>query len=306
MKQFKKILAVANQPYEHDQIIPKALMLATKAHAHLTLFSNDEHKSSLEHYINQEKLQRLLSTQIASNSDQHLDDFYQCVIDIKTSTNGCSHQDILQELANEEYDLLIKSQTPCHQYMGLSLTVNGHLLRKSPTNLLFVGKQKWPEHGRILTALETEEPTQQHQSLNTSLLDETRYVAHLLASDIHLLNCYQEDNSMSLAQVDQQTIDHQNGQGQEQVQDLYHQHVEHLSHSAKAYQVKSEYLHVEQGLPDYVIPHEAQKHSASIVVLGAGEHHGFVEALKGHTAEYIIDQLDCDTLILKANAEQIH
>ena len=102
---------------------------------------------------------------------------------------------------------------------------------------------------------------------------------------MHLLNCYQEQPSISLA--DQLLA--------EGVEEPLQQH------SALRYGLQPEQINVEPGLPEYVIPHQAKKHHANIVTLGAGEHHGLIDLLKGHACEYVVDGLVCDALILKAN-----
>ena len=79
-------------------------------------------------------------------------------------------------------------------------------------------------------------------------------------------------------------------------------HWQHLQDAALEFDVRPDHIHVEPGLPEYVIPHEADKYEIDIVVLCSGEHRGLLGILKGHTSNYLVDTLSCDALILKASA----
>ena len=57
--------------------------------------------------------------------------------------------------------------------------------------------------------------------------------------------------------------------------------------------------HVEEGLPEDVIPQVAEKLDAELVILGTTGRTGISAIFIGNTAEHTIDQLNCDLLVIK-------
>jgi universal stress protein E len=287
MKNFKNILVIAENIGLNQTLLHKALTLAQRAKANLTIIANNQDKE-IEEYLEliyQQKKAHLAMLNGYQPSRLNID------INIKYCAAPFSHQDILAEITDHAYDLLIKDIHSAHFQWGLSWSDNYCLLHEGETNLLLVGETQWPDRGNILAALETEELTEKYQQLNHFMIDESQYLATLLNSEVHLLNCYQEQASISLAE---QLIA---GKFKEPLQ----QHWRHLQDSVLRYGLQPEHIYFELGLPEYVIPYKAKKHHANIVTLGAGEHHGLIDVLKGHSCEYVVDGLACDTLILKAN-----
>lgn len=287
MKNFKNILVIAEDIGLNQTLLLKALRIAHSAKANLTIIAN-KHDKEIEQHLELIYQQKTTSSAWLNG---HNPEKLAIDINIKYCSAPFSHQDVLAEVANHRYDLLIKDIHAAHFRWGLSWSDNHYLLREGNTNLLLVGKTQWPDRGNILAALETEESTDKHQKLNQFMIDESRYLAALLNSEVHLINCYQEQPSISLE-------DRLLEEGVEEPSQL---HWRHLQSSASNFDVEQDHMHVEPGLPEFVIPHEAKKYNADIVTLGAGEHHGLIDLLKGHSTDYVIDGLSCDALILKAN-----
>lgn len=287
MKSFENILVIAEAIGPTQAVLHKALRLAQSAKANLTIIANkaDQHIDRHLKLIYQQ--QNASSVAVGSSETVKLP----FDIKIKYCSAPFSHKEILAEMANHHYDLLIRDIHAAKLKWGLTWKDNRYLLREANTNLLLVGDKPWPENGHVLTALETEESTDKHQKVNQFMLEESQYLAELLQSDVHLINCYQEQPNMSLATP-------LLVEGTEEASDI---HWQHLQDSAMKLGVRADHIHVEPGLPEFVIPHEAEKYQIDIVVIGSGEHRGILGILKGHTSHYIVDTLTCDALILKAN-----
>lgn len=290
MKNFQNILVVAEDIDPTQVVLNKALMLAQRAKANLTILANKKNAVSEQH------LKLIYQRQTANLSilDHNELPKPQFDVKIKYCPTPLSRQDVMTEITNHSYDLLVKDIHTAQSQWGFLRSDNNYLLREGNTNLLLVGGKKWQDSGHILAALETEETTQKHQELNQFMVDESQYLARLLGSDVHLINCYQEQSSMSMAESN------------EDIAEPMLQHWRNLQYSAAHFGVQQDHIHVEPGLPEYVIGHEAEKYRADIVVVGAGEHRGLLGLIKGHTSEYIINTLPCDALILKANMALIH
>lgn len=212
-------------------------------------------------------------------------------VEVKQIKNTKDHIAILNETNASDYDLVMINNQHHNTIVSEFLpSCEEHLLRESNLPILIVGNKSWQKQGHILTALETAGSNIAHRELNQDLLEDSQQLASLLENDIHLLNCYQLENwSMSIKREANFISD----------EEQRSQHWGHLVDSAKAYQLDSDHLHLEQGLPDHVIPVIASRCNANLLVIGAGEHHGFISDLKGHTSSVIIDQLKCDILAIK-------
>ena len=290
MKTFKNILVITEDIGLNQAVLHKALTLAQRAHASLTIIANQQDNELAEqleliYQKNTENTENVPNVNSFKFSALNID------INIKYCAAPFSHKEILAEITQQSYDLLIKDIHAAHFRWGFSWSDNHYLLREGNTNLLLVGKTQWPDNGNILAALETEESTEQHQNINQFMIDESQYLAKLLNSEVHLINCYQETSSISLA--DELLL--------QNIEEPPQEHLRHLKSTASTHNVEYDHMHVEPGLPEFVIPQEAKKYNADIVTLGAGEHHGLIDLLKGHSTEYVVDGLACDALILKAS-----
>jgi len=284
---YKHILAVVDTRSPMQNSLRKAMILSDKTNAKLTLLevspkntllsklthssSSIEpfavHKKSIEQYRAQGKK-----------------------IENKTRINNSVSKAILEELEQEQYDLVILNYKHHHPlFHEFSFADEWRLLRQSDVAVMLVGSNEWGENGHILTAIETDDASHQHNTFNQKLLDETEHIASLLSSDIHLVNCFLEQN-LSMAIKPSKVKHRLNNQ---------RRHWINLVDSSNSHQIEHSHLHLEEGLPDHIIPNMAEKYGANIVILGAGEHHGLFSHFKGHTSEHIIDQLNCDIFAIK-------
>ncbi|MGS0680983.1 universal stress protein [Shewanella sp. 125m-7] len=216
-------------------------------------------------------------------------------VEIKGIKNLKDHVAILNEAQIGHYDLIVVNNKHHNPITSEFIpSCEDHLLRDCEQAVMIVGNKIWQKNGHILTALETANSDIEHSNLNQCLLDVTQQLASLLDSDIHILNCYQNENwNMSVAKKKHQLTEDEQKK----------QHWARLLSNAKNYHLTKDQLHLEQGLADHIIPAVAHQCNVNLLVIGAGEHHGLISELKGHTSSVIVDQLKCDLLAIKP---QIH
>lgn len=285
---YKHILAVVDTRSPTQDALRKAMILADKTHAKLTLLEVSPKNtllSKLTHSSSSIKSFVVHKKSIEQYCAQGN------TIENKTNINNSVSKAILEELEHDKYDLVILNYKHHHPvFHEFSFADEWRLLRQSDVAVMLVGANEWGECGHILTAIETDDASHQHHTFNQKLLDETEHIASLLSSDIHLVNCFLEQN-LSMAIKPPKVKNHR----------LSNQsrHWINLVDSVRSHQIENSHLHLEEGLPDHIIPNMAEKYRANIVILGAGEHHGLFSQFKGHTSEHIIDQLNCDIFAIK-------
>ena len=81
--------------------------------------------------------------------------------------------------------------------------------------------------------------------------------------------------------------------------ELEKHHKNAMANFARKYRIPNAQQHVEQGLPEQVIPDLAKRLDAELVVLVTKGRTGFSAALLGNTAEHVLERLNCDVLAIK-------
>ncbi|MCL1049083.1 universal stress protein [Shewanella abyssi] len=290
MISYQHTLALVDNHSPAQFALNKALQLAYKTKAKVTALKVERPYNNILSrlgLIPNNALDPMLFVNKLLSKFQHLG----VNIEVKVIKNVKDHVAILEETNSGDYDLVVINNQHHNSIVREFISsCEAHLLRESQLPILIVGNKGWQRQGHILTALETAESNIAHKALNQNLLDDTQQLASLLENDIHLLNCYQLKNWSMSVNRDQTLFTDAEQRSL---------HWNHLLDSAKPYQLDDDHLHLEQGLPDHVIPEIAHKCNANLLVIGAGEHHGFMSELKGHTSSVIIDQLKCDILAIK-------
>jgi len=291
MDPYQNILVVIDGKENRSQTVSKAMCLSKRSNANVTFLniSNEQEASSpnFEHSSIYNEV---------SGKDLSTGEGLQPQITLKSQTGNSEYRMILNELSDVHYDLVIKGKAAQHfNYLGLAMSTDWHLLRESNVPLLLVTNHLWQQNGAILTAVETEESSKAHQFCNHQIIENSKQLAEMLQSNIHLLNCYLgEPVSMSISE-------------RTRISEKRH-HWQDLVKASKELNGKGAEtkLFLEVGLPDEVIPNLALKNNVNMVVMGTSEHNGIFNNIFGHTSEYIIDKLNCDVLAIKPAFEQLH
>jgi universal stress protein E len=299
MTNYNRLLVVADPTTEDQKALKRALHLARKTQSSITYFlsiydfsyemttmlSADERESMKQSVI--EDRAEWLNDHIADlNSDS-------VQVDVKVIWHNRPFEAIIREAIDFKYDLVVKGT---HEHDTLKSVIftptDWHLLRKCPTPVLLVKEHEWPEGGQVLAALNVGTEETAHQSLNNIITEEGLQFAEMLDASLHLVNSYPGtpvNIAIEIPEFDPQSYN-------ESVKN-YHQKSmsEHISH----YDIDETNTHVEEGLPEDVIPTVAKDIDAELVILGTVGRTGISAALIGNTAEHVIDSLNCDVLALK-------
>ncbi|AGH81697.1 universal stress protein UspE [Psychromonas sp. CNPT3] len=198
------------------------------------------------------------------------------------------------EILKKGYDLLIKATHPHSKLSAIFFTpTDWNLLRKCPVPVLLVKHCHWPERGNILCAIDCKDfDEEDHHLLNNQIINEAKDMSEIINAKVHLVNAYPTppvNIMLELPEFD--PIDYEDG--------LKKFHEKILNDYAQRHAISLQRCHLKQGLPEDVISKVACSIDAELVVLGTVGRSGFSATLLGHTAEQVIDNLDCDLLALK-------
>lgn len=300
MMKYQKLLAVIDPSTEQQKSLKRALHIAGKSGATITAlltiydFSYEmttmlsvTEREAMRQSVVEDRTQWLESVIASYQPDPALS------IDIKVVWHNRPFESIIHEVIQGAYDLVIKGT---HEHSVLKAVVftptDWHLIRKCPCPVLLVKEQDWPEKGNILCAISAGTEDEEHKALNNKLAAVSKNIASTLNADIHLVNAY-PGTPVNIA-IEIPEFDPQNYN--ETVRDY---HKQSLKEFAEKHQFEQINNHVNEGLPESVIPMVAKDIDAELVIIGTVGRTGISAALIGNTAEHVIDSLDCDVLTIK-------
>lgn len=301
MFKYNNILVYINPAQEQQFALQRAIEIVKKnKNANITLFLCCYDLTSAMTSLNSHEERHRIKSSAIFDHQRCLDalaDPYQkegYKITTQVHWDNCPFQVAIQLILQNSYDLLIK---PTHSHSKISALLftptDWNLLRKCPIPLLLVKAKSWAEEGNILCAIDCKNiQDADHHNLNESILSEAKEIAEAFKSNIHLVNAYPTppmNIMMELPEFDPIYYDNK----------LKEFHEKTLNDYAIKCHLDLNNSHLEQGLAEDVIPKVAKDINAKLVILGTVGRSGLGATLLGHTAEQIVDRLDCDLLALK-------
>lgn len=300
MANYQNILVVIEPDKENQEALRRAVYLVKKnggrIKAFLTVFDFTYDVTTL---LSQEERMAMRQSAIDKRVEwiQHLSRFYLeegIPIDIKVVWDNQPLQAIIDEVVNSKHDLLLKEAHQLDRFEAVIFTpLDWKILRKCPCPVWMVKDQPWPEQGKALVAVNLSSDEPEYESLNDTLIKESIALAHNVdQTEVHLVGAYPEA-AMSIAVE----LPEFNPSVYENA--IRGQYLIAMKALRQKYSIGEELTHVEQGLPEQVIPQVADEINAGIVVLGTMGRTGLSAAFIGNTTERVVGNLKCDLLAIK-------
>jgi universal stress protein E len=288
MVHYQHILAVSDSQTPADHVFQKAAILAHQTHARLTrltikLRGNRFLAKLLDKSLVTEVSTRInLSKATLAHPTKHV-----------TRHANSLHQGVMTELAQDNYDLVILPHKRYHSIVSELVSADEwHLLRDTCVQVMFVNGCQWQPHGHILAAIEIDHTQTPHLALNEKIIKQSQQLATTLSSELHLINCYLEDNIGMAFENEEDAHCHS-------ILAQMTQHQLALDQVLENYPLAKRQRHIAQGLPEDAIPTTAALLKTNFVVMGAAEHKGMINKIKGHVSERVINQIPYDVLAIK-------
>ncbi len=297
MDAIKRILAVIDPTKEQQHSLSRSIDLAKKSGATITAFlsiydfsyemttmlSADEREAMREAVIKDR--QEWLNEQIALYPELTIDS---CVV-----WHNRPYEAIINTVINDGFDLVVKGT---HQHDTLKSVIftptDWHLIRKCPAPVLLVKEKEWPAKGNILAAVNAVSENEQHLELNKRIINDARFICDLANATLNLVNAYPATPVNIAIEIPEFNPGVYN-------ESVKKHHFESTLSLAEGFEIDQAHCHIEEGLPEDVIPDVAARLNSELVVIGTVGRTGLSAALVGNTAEHVIDSLDCDVLALK-------
>ena len=170
------------------------------------------------------------------------------------------------------------------------------LLRHSPVPVVIAKENLWDPKKCIAVALDFSDPEDDEQRLiNMRLLREAQEVAAMTHCQIHLVNAIPPilpPPSMDLPGFTPDVL------GDEALKE----NCKTVLAFATRHKIPTENCHIREGQADEVIPFMCKELKPNMLFIGTSARRGLAVALLGNTCEKVIDDLDCDVVVITPKA----
>lgn len=299
MNALKKILVVIDPNDEAQRAMSRALELARTTGASITAFLSIydfsyemttmlsiQERDAMRRAMVEDREQWLKGT-IEDKFSDYGD------ININVLWHNRPFEAIIETAIKQQYDLIVKAT---HEHDALKSIIftptDWHLLRKSPCPVLLVKDMEWAKDGKILAAVHTGSDAEHHTSLNEKIIDQSTGLAQLITAEVHMVNSYPGTPVNIAIEIPEFDPNEYNTV-------VRRHHETACNELADKCGISKEKIHIEEGLPEDVIPKVSTEIGAELVVIGTIGRTGFSAAIIGNTAEHVLDQLNCDILAVK-------
>jgi universal stress protein E len=294
----KKILAVIDPSLDQQSSLLKALTIAKKTGAKIIALSSvydksydmtavltsDERFDMKQAMVEHENVK--LSTLITElNCESH--------VDVVITWYKKLHESVIDTCKEYKCDLIIKS-TKKHGLLASTLFTpsDWHILRNSSVDVLLVKHHEWPQGGTVFSSIGVSAKDDEHSYLSDKVAETAYGLSKMLNAKLHLANSFTGAPIHIAVEVPNFSPEVYNKSVQQR-------HTKTLQALGNKYELDSVNIHVLEGLPEDIIPALCKKYSADLLVIGSVGRKGLTAALLGNTAELIIDEVECDILVVK-------
>ncbi len=203
---------------------------------------------------------------------------------------------VIEEMKSGDYDLIIKAANRHGLLDSIIFTpIDWFILRHAEIPVIIAKSNDWVSGGNIAVCVDF--TLQDHMQSNIAMLREAQILSKITGAKIHLINSAPVYMPTVMLEVPHYSPDLYE-------QGVLDEHKARMYEFAHKHHIPQENCHIEEGMPDDVIPTVCAKLNARAVMIGSAGRSGIAAALIGNTCEEIVDDIDADLFVL--NHKAIH
>ena len=169
------------------------------------------------------------------------------------------------------------------------------LLRLCPVPLLLVKNRRLYHRPRVLAAVDPSHAFAKPANLDRQILRAGAQLVHALHGELHAVHVVLPSVPILPAMPDGPVLDI--AMGRDEMQRAARRGLDRI---VDGFDVKRSHCHLVTGRPDEVIPRIAKRERSAIVALGAVSRSGLKRFFIGNTAEFVMDAVNTDLLVVKS------
>jgi universal stress protein E len=218
-------------------------------------------------------------------------------VDVAADWDFPPYEAIIRKAQRISADLLVVENhhgTGRHPARWLLAYTDWELLRLCPIPVLLVKNRRLYHRPRVLAAIDHSHAHAKPSNLDRQILRAGAQLVHALHGELHALHALLPAMPMVPALPDGPLADM--GVGREEIVEAARSQ---LAKAVDGFDVKPSHCHLEEGRANEVIPRTARRERCSIVAMGVVSRSGLKRFFIGNTAEYVMDAVTADILVVK-------
>lgn len=305
MKRFKNILLVHGQGTGVNATLKRAVSLAKRNRARLTVLEVTERVPREIRMLPTVMSPQEMEECVIKERREHLERLIAPISEegLRVNVNvltGTPFLEIIQEVLREKHDLVFmtaegKGDLKSRLFGSTSL----HLIRKCPCPVWVMKPTRRKRYVRILAAVDPDTSDDEKNALNILIMDLATSLARLEQSELHIVHGWSPwgkriirshlGDRMSKEDLKQLT------------QEILAQHKKQFCEFIDSYSLEGLTYHVHFiiGEAKTIIPRVASNKQVDLIVMGTVCRTGLPGLFIGNTAENVLQQVDCSVLTVK-------
>lgn len=296
--QLKKILAVVDPKHGRQPALKRAAWLAKQASATLELLLV-EYNSSFEGFRLFSSSENKGKESLLTNKQEWLDVLAKpyrdegLTVNTTVRWNKISYKEVLDYADELKPDIIFKSAYSENMLKRLFITNScWQLIRHSVTPLWLVQHSDW-EGDRICSALDPMHVSDKPAYLDNELIKITQELSSILNMPANYLHSYAAMPRPQLFGGDQTKAYDQ------YLKNFTKEHKDAFDKLLNNYpDIKKEQQFLIEGFAEEVIPNFVKEHQVGLMIMGAVARGSLDNLLIGHTAERVLEAIECDLLVI--------
>jgi len=306
MKFFKKILVHITDPTADKWMMGKAIEIAQRNNAPLTIIGVTEevpqHLESLIHENFSLDLQRIIDDRKKSQLQKEIVTFEGKEVEIGYKTvHGRDFREIIKEVLRGSYSLLItrkiQENTLIEKFFG---TATLNLIRECPCPVWIFPPRGEKRFAKILVSVDTNTTRDDEQELNGKLLRIAASIAKNEHGELHVLHCWEDEGKDlpegKFAEIPDQQVKQYNVDAEKKEMEKFQ---EFLTPYRTTF--RDDHIHFYKDDPGHGIPNITRNQGIKLLILGTLGRTGIERYVIGNTAERILNRVECSVLVIKPN-----
>jgi universal stress protein E len=181
-----------------------------------------------------------------------------------------------------------------HPARWLLAYTDWELLRLGPLPVLMVKNRQMYRRPRVLAAVDPGHAYAKPSNLDRQILRAGAQLVHALRGELHALHVFHPPLAMMPTMPDGPLVDMETGH--DELEKSARRQLERL---VDGFEVKRSHCHLLMGRPNEAIPATAKRERSAIVAMGVVSRSGLKRFFIGNTAEFVMDAVTADLLVVK-------
>ncbi|WP_431688427.1 universal stress protein [Hahella sp. NBU794] len=302
LAEIKKILLVVDPTKERQEVIPRTIRLAKALGAEVELMVAEYQRALESSYPFDAKALSSAKESCLASRERWLEAFAEqmrahgIAVTQHVRWEKPLYKAVVERCRETQAQLIIKA-THHHSILQRALFTNTdwHLMRDADAPIWFVREEhRWDGHIQVLAAVDPIETEGSINHLNPRILDIAHEISCRLPAELNVVHAYEPIPTGMLVEFDAIVADYE-----EYREKVKSKHQKALDRLLESYVESSTHVFFEEGSPEKVLPACVNQHGHDLVVMGAVSRSGVDRIFIGSTAERVLDNLECDVLVIK-------